>query len=156
MKDLAILPSRSGGDIIKQNNDIYLIDGLIQRIYIALFGGNIESDTRGDEVDSEERLDYWGNNFLPPKHQFNYLTERTINEVVLNSSGLQKIENVVKEDLKYLNDVCTYEVSVTIPYVDRVRIYISLFGFQGEDKKEFSLLYNTTLKELSVSDDYQN
>lgn len=117
----------NGGDIKFQGNDIAVVFGNENQIYLALFGGNVEQSTPARPT-VEPTFDYWGNDlFYPgdPSRQFNSQTERVLNATALNSAGRIKIENAVKNDLQYLKDLgAEVTVSVTIPSVNVVRIEI--------------------------------
>ena len=99
--DIMIFENGSGGDLNLKNDDIETISGLMNQVYLALFGGNLEQNTSDDLSELEERNDWWGNSLLKKENQFNSNFERTLRTIPLNSSGLIKIENAAKEDLKY-------------------------------------------------------
>lgn len=92
----------NGGDLQLLGNDLALVYGMENQVYLALFGGNVEGN-------------WWGNSLLMPNDtakQFNSNTERTLNTVALNSSGIAKIQAAVESDLKYLKAKVTVIVSL--------------------------------------------
>lgn len=117
----------NGGDLQLLGNDLALVYGNENQVYLALFGGNVEQNTPA-LITNAQTEDYWGNNlFWPndPSKQFNSNTERTLNTTALNSAGRITIENAVKSDLKFLVDMgATVTVNVTIPSVNLVTIMI--------------------------------
>lgn len=121
--DILFLETGEGGDLSLQNNDIVTTDSIINSIYIALFGGNIEQNTTNDIEVGVERSDWFGN-ALGLDYNSNF--ERTLLEVALNSAGISKLENAAKEDLKYLNDIVEYTVNITIDSIDRMTLIVSL------------------------------
>lgn len=123
--DLAIGESNgNGGDIQYVGNDIAVINGKENQVYLALFGGNVEGDTTSVNSNSG----WWGNNLFHKgrdDRQFNSKTERTLNTTALNSAGRAKIENAIKDDLKFLQDRgADVTVEVTIPSVNTVKMII--------------------------------
>lgn len=121
----------NGGDIRLVGNDIALVFGTENQIYLALFGGNVEQSTPALST-NEQTFDYWGNSLLfASDNQFNSSTERALNTTALNSSGRIKIENAVKSDLTFLQRLgAEVSVNVTIPSVNTVQIEIRT-EFQG-------------------------
>lgn len=134
--DIALVETGSGGDFQKIGNDLAVIYGRENNVYIALFGGNVEESTPA--VDKKERLaaDYWANNLFyrnQPVKQLNSKTERTLNTTALNSSGRIKIENAVKEDLQFLvNQGVLVAVTVTLPGINTVKIEVLTTYKDGE------------------------
>ena len=89
MKDLAIIDTINGGDLIFKSNDIKLINSTLNQAYLALFGG---SD------------DFWGNDYLYEGNKITNYFQKELKNVVLNSTGILRLENAAKKDLKYLDD----------------------------------------------------
>lgn len=128
-KDILLYENGNGGEIAIDNNDIALSEQLYQQVYLCLFGGNIEADTRGDEIPSELRNDWWGNSLLFANNkakQFNSETERALNNNVLNSSGRVNILRAVENDLKYFKKTANVAIDVLIDDRNKVRITIKL------------------------------
>ena len=59
-KDLNIFESGDGGELSIINEDLLFGESLYQQIYLALFGGNVEENTR-QYLLTEQKNDYWGN-----------------------------------------------------------------------------------------------
>lgn len=119
--DLAVGESDgNGGDLQQVGNDLAVVYSVENQVYLALFGGNVESNT-SDSIGTG----WWGNKLFHNGNtgrQFNSNTERTLNTTALNTAGRVKIESAVKEDLRYLKANIT--VVVTMPAVNTVRIEI--------------------------------
>jgi phage gp46-like protein len=150
MSDLQLIESFDGGDLIQSGNDLSVIDGLQNMVYLALFGGNIEQSTK-DYDENEERFDYWGNSLLydnSPDIQYNSETERTLNNVSLNSKGRLFIEQSVNKDLQFIQDFANISVSVSILGVDRVQISVVLTQPTELESNEFTYIWNATEGEL--------
>lgn len=123
------MESGNGGELTLLSNDLAMA-GIANMVYLALFGGD---------------SDWWGNNFLPNEQHFTSETETMLRSVALNSSGRQKIEQAVLNDLDFLREVpgTTITVAVSIVSVDRITISIRINGEQifflwdGELQKVF-------------------
>lgn len=113
MTDVLIYERGTGGDILLRGNDLVQVQGYENTVYLALFGGD----------------SFWGN-YLNPKKPYNCQTERALRENTLNSSGRLAIENAIKNDLAFLNDVpgTTYTVSTVLAGKDRIDINIEVNG----------------------------
>jgi hypothetical protein len=150
-KDILIYESGDGGEISIVANDLELSETLYQQVYLALFGGNVEANTKNNILVNEERLDWWGNILFhraESTKQFNSNTERALLEIVLNSSGRLKIIQSVNDDLKYLNDLLTFTVDVQFFDVNKIRITV-LFRQKGsQEDKVLQLVYNNAKNEL--------
>lgn len=156
MKDIALYETGDGGDLLINNNDLSSTEILIHQAYLCLFGGNVESDTKGNELKSQIRDDWWANSLIFKnriKKQFNSRTERTLNKVVLNSSGRIEIENSVKEDLKDFTKIISLSVSVKIPSPDRVDILISLKEKENKEQKTIQFIWDNAKKEIILNKD---
>lgn len=136
---MTIYETGSGGDYA-----ISMQDELFQQFYIAMFGGNIEQNTKSQYLENEERSDYWGNSLIfrtQQGKQFNSNTERVLRDVVLNSQGRLKILNAVNQDLDYLKKIGNFTVEVYFEGVNRISIEIkmnntkSLFIFDNAKKE---------------------
>jgi hypothetical protein len=127
--DINLYESGSGGDITISNADILLGAQLFMQPFLALFGGNTEASTRGDEVAGQIRYDWWGNALLLADNaarQFNSNTERALLNNALTSTGRTNIINAVKSDLKYLADTAGVTVDAAILSVNKLQIIITL------------------------------
>lgn len=153
-KDIGIFESGDGGELSIVSGDLLLSESILQQVYLALFGGNIESNTIGNEIDSQERFDYWANGLLWPQNpdkQFNSNTERALNELVLNSSGRIKVINAVESDLDYLKLIVNFEVSVSIVSKNSVRISVVLLSKNNLENKQLVLVYDNAKNELIIN-----
>lgn len=109
--DILIYETGNGGDLLLRGNDMATVTGLENSPYLALFGGS----------------NWWGNYLTDNK--FLSLTEDTLLDVALTSSGRKKIEDAILKDLEYLNNVdAEYSVSVTIAGANRVSMEINING----------------------------
>ena len=150
MSDIQLIESFDGGDLVQIGNDLSVIDGLQNMVYLALFGGNERQSTK-DFNEDEERFDYWANELLyenTPEIQFNSETERTLNNVSLNSKGRLLIEQSVNKDLQFMQDFSNISVSVSIVGVDRVQITVNLREPNELESNEFTYIWNATDGEL--------
>lgn len=127
--DLAIIESNgNGGDLQLNGNDLAMVWGIENQVYLALFGGNPGFITKS-KIEDEQSFDWWGNSLLMPNNQsiqLNSLTEKMLQDVALNSSGRIRIEEAVKKDLEYLKPIATITVEVSIVDVDHIKIFIRI------------------------------
>lgn len=165
--DLVVLETGNGGDLQKAGNDFAVLQGWGNMPYLALFGGNIEGITKS-KVPGELSKDWWGNSLLFPqdsKQQFNSLTERTLMEVALTSSGREKIQQAVEKDLEFMKEFAEIKVTVSIVSDDHIKIDIKVrqpkgFGGTDEQAKAYIFIWDATKQELGdyrfedYSDDY--
>lgn len=150
MTDIELIDTGSGGDGIFTGNDFVTIDGLQNMIYIGLFGGNLESNTK-DFLESEQRFDWWGNGLLLSENesaQFNSDTERLLRDVALTTSTRVQIEETVKSDLQFMTDFATIEVLVIFVNDDRIEINIKIIEPDNIEDKDFVFIWDATEKEL--------
>jgi phage gp46-like protein len=121
--DLAIVETGNGGDLTTVGNDIGIFLNDENEIYLRLFGGNVEGDTKLNRKLGEDDKGYWANSLLfgsDPNLWFNSLTERALDKNELSSQGRVNIENAVKKDLQGMD--VTVNVSIVGP--DRLKISI--------------------------------
>lgn len=152
-KDINLHESGNGGEMAIVSNDLLMGESLFQQVYLALFGGNIEAVTRGDELITEERFDYWANPLFfseIPSKQFNSITEKTINSVALNSQGRLSIINAVNEDLSYLTELLNYSIDVQIFEVNKIRIIINFTPKNNQQSRVLQLVYDNAKNELII------
>lgn len=153
-KDIGIFESGDGGELSIISDDLLLSESILQQVYLALFGGNIEANTIGNEIESQERFDYWANGLLwtqNPNKQFNSNTERALKELVLNSSGRIKVINAVESDLEYLKLIVNFEVSVSIISNNAVKISVMLLRKNNLENKILVLVYDNAKNELIIN-----
>lgn len=128
-QDIDIIEGGSGGDITVVNGDIGLTDYLYNQVYLALFGGNVEAVTLGNEPDGATREDYWQNDLLyfnQPALQFNSTTELALRQNALSSSGRVAIQRAVETDLVFLQAIADITVNVVILSTNKVQIGVTL------------------------------
>ena len=153
-RDIGLYESGSGGDFSLLNNDLVLSESLFNTIYIALFGGNIESSTIGNELPTEERNDYWANELVfknNVKKQFNSDTERALNNNVINSSGRIIIEQCVKSDLVFLSEIVAIDVNVSIARINTIEISLQLKSKLNQSVKNFQFVWNNAKREVVIN-----
>lgn len=152
-KDINLHESGNGGEMAIVSNDLLMGESLFQQVYLSLFGGNVEAVTRGDELITEERLDWWGNSLFfseIPTKQFNSITEKTINSVALNGQGRLSIINAVNEDLSYLTELLNYSIDVEILAVNKIRIIINFTPKSNQENRVLQLVYDNAKNELII------
>ena len=148
--DLELIENGDGGDLIKNSNDLSVIYGFENEVYIALFGGNVAQDTPQKRNALDQDLSFWGNNLLHPNDssvQFNSKTERALNTIPLTSSGRALIQQAVSDDLDYLKVVGSVTVNVSITGVDMIEMDIQLQQ-PATSAQNFTYLWNATKQEL--------
>lgn len=151
-KDFHIYETGNGGDFAIVNNDLYMSESLFQTIYLALFGGNYEAITLGNEEASEERLDYWANELLFKENsgkQFNSITEKLLNEVTINSAGRLKIQKAVEFDLIFLKKIASFKVNIVILDFEKIAIQIEIDSIINQ--KEFEFIWDNASKEVIIN-----
>lgn len=152
-KDILLFESGDGGEMAILSNDLVLTETLYQQVYLALFGGNVESNTKNDTLINEQRFDWWGNLLFfkeTSSAQFNSNTERTLLEVVLNSSGRLKVIQAVNDDLVYLNDLLDYTVDVEFFGNDKIRIIVNFTPKGNQENKVLQLVYDNAKNEVII------
>lgn len=150
-KDLHLSESGDGGELLLMNGDLVLSETLFQTIYIALFGGNVESSTAGNEIVGQERSDYWGNSLIfkdKKDKQFNSETERTLSSVTINSFGRLKIKSAVEQDLSFLKKIINIDVNIVILGVDKLKIEILINNTGNQSNKVFQFIWDNAKQEL--------
>ncbi len=117
--DLFVTEISGYGDLQMKGDDIAMAMGYESLPFLALFG-----DDGG----------WWGNALLPNEdEQFRSLTEKTLQEVALNSSGLILIELAIKKDLEFLKrniPGTKVVVKVQLQSDDRLNITIVFDGYE--------------------------
>ena len=153
-KDINLHESGSGGEIAIVSNDLLFGESLYTQVYLALFGGNIEASTRGDELVSEVRNDYWANPLFFADNQVRQLnseTERTITNLVLNSSGRLKLLQAVENDLSYLSSLVNYSVDVQFLDFNKVLISVKFTEKGSQEDRQLQLVWNNAKNELIIN-----
>lgn len=150
-RDLNVFESGDGGELFVSSNDLTLTESLYQTIYIALFGGNVEASTLGNEIESEERFDWWANSLLfseSTSKQFNSETERTLDNIVINTSGRIVIQRAVEADLFFLKKIANTEVNVVILDVNKISINIVLTSILNQTEKKFQFIWDNAKNQI--------
>lgn len=154
-KDILLYESGTGGEMKILSGDLVLVESLYNQVYLAFFGGNVEANTRGNELPGQQRFDYWANSLLfegKPKKQFNSNLERTLSETVYNSSGRIEIENAAKKDLEVMNGITNTEVEVSVVSESRLRIRVILTGLDESEQGELQFIWNNAKKEIVIEE----
>lgn len=149
--DLELVETGNGGDLIKKKKDLSVIFGFENMPYICLFGGNVLQSTPSLRLANEQAFDYWGNDLLMQNDsniQFNSVTERTLMQVALTSSGRMEIEQAVREDIAPLKQFANVVVKVSIVATDKVIIGIRMTQPDNEQNRDFLYLWDATNREL--------
>lgn len=149
--DLKMTETNNGGDLIALTNDLALIEGFENMPYLALFGGNVRASTTNKRLENEQAYDWWGNNLLMPNDaslQLNSLTERTLLQVPLTSSGRIQIEQAIKKDLNFMTPFTIVNVTTSIISTDSILIGIQFRKPDNPEKKEFVYIWDATIQEL--------
>lgn len=149
--DLRVIESLNGGDLVKKTKDLSIVEGFENMPYLAMFGGNVEQSTPVNRPESTQMFDWWGNSLLftdNPSQQFNSITEKTLNEVALNSQGRILIEEAVLADLEFMREFAELEVSVSIIDNDKVEISILIDQPDNKQDKKYEFIWDQTLKSL--------
>jgi len=152
--DLNVFESGSGGELAIISNDIHTSEKLYQTIYLALFGGNLEASTIGNEIASEERFDWWGNSLIfgtRQTKQFNSETERILDKVVLNSSGRLKIQSAVENDLSFIKNIVNFTVNIVILDINKIAINIVLESLANQQDKQLQFIWDNAKNELIIN-----
>jgi len=150
-KDILLYMSPDGCEISVQDNDIELTEVLYNQVLLALFGGNIEASTTGNEPAGTIREDWWGNPLLfnnDQGSQFNSQTEKALMENVLNSSGRINIQRAVEADLQYLKSIANISTNVVILSTNRIQIEVVLSQPDNQQNKQFVFIWDNAKKEL--------
>lgn len=150
-RDLHLYESGNGGELLLLNNDLVLSETLFQTIYLALFGGNFEASTTGEEIAGQERFDFWANDLLfktQKSKQMNSETERILTEVTINTAGRLKIKSAVEQDLNFLKKIINFEVDVVILGTDKIKILIIMSSISNQSDKVFQFIWDNAKKQL--------
>tara|TARA_R110000822_G_scaffold123489_3_gene257897 strand:+ start:7986 stop:8462 length:477 start_codon:yes stop_codon:yes gene_type:complete len=152
-KDIHLTEFGSGGELSILGNDLVLSEELLQAVYLALFGGNVEASTKGNELETEERLDWWANSLLYPSEktkQFNSFTENALSNIVLNSAGRIEIQRAVEKDLEFLANIADVNVEVSIATYNRLDIRVQLIKKSNQEEKNLQLVFDNASNEVLI------
>ena len=150
--DVLVIETLNGGDILVKGNDLVSAKGFENMPYLAMFGGNIEGSTPTVRVAGELNKDWWGNSFITSRPaQANSDTERKMMTEPLTSSGRVRIENTVKNDLKFMRNFADVSVSVSILNDDVIGIRVRIVEPQNIQAKEFQYIWDGARLSLTGS-----
>ena len=141
-EDLLLTETGNGGDLVIRDNDLVLTSNLSNQIYLALFGGNIVDDN------GEQFNEYWANAELSDESKYVSQFERTLNEVVINSSGLQRLHEAANKDLEFLKKYVNYTLELSILNKDSISLYIDIKAPNNVENK-VSIVWNSTTKTVT-------
>lgn len=150
-KDILLYMSTNGGEIAVQSDDIALVEVLYNQVILALFGGNVEASTTGNEPQGTIREDWWGNALLFPNEpaiQFNSNTQQALSTNVLNSKGRVNIQRAVESDLQYLKTIANISTNVVILSTNQVQIDVTLSQPENQQNKQFVFIWDNAKNEL--------
>ena len=142
--DLLVVETGNGGDITKNGNDLSMVFSFENMPYLALFGGNKEAVTPVKRLESEQAFDWWANSLLfpnDPSVQFNSITEKTLEETPLTSSGRLIIENAIKSDLAFMDPFAEVTVTTEIVATDHINIGIGLKRPDNLEEKQYIYIW---------------
>lgn len=142
MTDIHIYESGNGGELSLKNGDIESTDGLFNMPYLAHFGGNVEASTTGNEQEGEERMDWWGNQFLEEQHQMNSTLEKSLCEIAITSAGLARIERDAKKDLEFISELGDASCEVSASGLNKIIISDKI------NQSKVDIIWDATKSEL--------
>lgn len=149
--DLKVVETGDGGDVVKIDKDLVVIDGFENMVYLAMYGGNVEQSTPDVRDSSDQAFDFWGNNLLMPGDkslQFNSKTERILMTTPLTSSGRVIIQQAVEDDLAFMKEFAEVTVVVQIVRIDTVLIAVKIAQPDNLQSSAFVFIWDATRKEL--------
>lgn len=160
-RDIKIYETGNGGDINVLGNDLESVYSFENMPYLGMFGGNVEQSTSQVGEDDEQRFDYWGNAFLiDAASQFNSLTERGLIRTPITSEGRILIENLVREDLKFMEDFAVVTVVVRVISDDKLNIDIGIDEPSNLQNLQFQFIWDAAtgaiLGGLNTGNNYVN
>ena len=152
--DISLYESGSGGEFNLLSNDLETTGALWNNIYLALFGGNLRPENQSQEFNPDEiNFSYWQNETFysqEPEKQLTSLTESLLNKTVINSKGLNDLEEAVGIDLQYLQALGELDISVSQDGIDRIRIDIFIQESETQTELALKFIWDNTLKEVIV------
>lgn len=152
-KDINLYESGNGGEMSIVSNDLLMSETLFQQVYLALFGGNIETVTRGDEVIGQERFDYWANTLFFQDNQvkqFNSETENFLINMSYTTSNRLKLIELVKSDLSYVSSLVNFSVDVKFESLNRLLIIINFTEKTNQEDRVLQLVYDNSKNEVII------
>lgn len=156
--DLYLIETGNGGDLVVVGNDMKIIDGLENFIYIGLFGGNPGHSTQGAKVD-EQIFDFWGNYLFEPSNRsiwFNSTFEYLLRNLAITTANRIVLEQAILEDLQFMTSFATIQPTVQIVGFDKLKITILVTKINGTLSRELVFLWDATLLELENMPQYNS
>ena len=138
MKSIRIYETQDGGDYsVTVEKGILADDYLSTAVYIALFGGNVEANSKEQYIRFERNCGYFGNVFC--SKPYNSETERTVFNSVNVILDRENIKRAVRADLRKLQPFPIQAVENVEVEADnspkRVKITIEMTTPAGETAK---------------------
>jgi len=149
--DLKVVETGDGGDIVKIDKDLVVIDGFENHVFLGLYGGNVEQSTPDVRDASDQAFDYWANNLFMPGDkslQFNSQTERILMTTPLTSSGRVIIQQAVENDLAFMKEFAELSIVVQIVRIDTVLIAVKIDQPDNLQSSAFVFIWDATRREL--------
>ena len=158
-RDIKIYETGNGGDINVLGNDLESVYSFENMPYLGMFGGNVEQSTSQVGEADEQRFDFWGNSFLiDPASQFNSLTERGLINTPITSEGRILIENLVRADLRFMEDFAVVNVVVRVISDDKLNIDVTIDQPSNLQNLQFQFIWDAAtgaiLGGLNTSNNY--
>jgi hypothetical protein len=151
MNDVVLYESGNGGDVQLKGNDLATTDGFTNMPYLGWFGGNPGFVTTGNELENEQRFDWWGNSLLlnnDKEIQYNSFLENILNNTAIDSEGRNNVENFARRDLEFLLTFAEVDVDISIISDNRISIEVKLTKPDNLDVKTYQFIWDATNKEL--------
>jgi phage gp46-like protein len=158
MADFSVTMTASGGDWFVEGSDIALTSAIYQQIILALFGGNVEASTKGEEAPAgTKREDYWGNAFTSGQSeiQFNSEYERRVMNSAISTASLQGINDAARADLTYLEDLGVAQIESIESFLvdtDKIRTEIGIQEPGESTAQAFAIIWDATKTEFIITD----
>lgn len=111
--DILIYETGNGGDFLPTANGFATVNGYENAPYLAMFGGDSS---------------WWGNYIA--LNPYMSQTETALRSVAMNSAGRIAIQNAVKADLSFLDNIdgTTYSFDVVFAGPSRIDISVTING----------------------------
>lgn len=138
MSDPTLILTPDNGDLILEDGDLLVGNGLESAAVLSLFGGDI--DDSGSQAD--EAKQFWGNVIqTDPNKRLRSRTQFLLRSLPVTSGNLRRIQDAVETDLAWMKQealVQSIEVEVELAGVKRVRIVIDLLVSNERYPLEFT------------------
>ena len=152
MGDLRLIETSNGGDLVLKGNDLEIINGFQNMPYLSLFGGNVGQKTPATETTGEQNFDYLLNALLFSGNsdvQMNSETEYKFNTMNLNSKGINELDKIIKEDLRWMQKLANVSIASSIVDIDNIGIVIRLQEPSTKQTSDYIYIWNATNEELT-------